>query len=198
MKQLTWPYYFLAEWIKGALLAVHAVGLRARYRSQGVRVARHALVRREAGCFLTLDRGVSIGHGSLLLSGRDTVAGSPCGHLVVGADTAINEYCNVRATGAAITIGKHCLIAQFVSLVGVGHGIHRSELICAQRWAYAKSGITIGDDVWIGASATVLPGVHVGTGAVIGAGAVVTRNVPAYEVWAGVPAVKIGVRPAGE
>ena len=52
----------------------------------------------------------------------------------------------------------------------------------------------IGDDVWIGAGAAVLPGSRVGTGAVIGANSVVTTEIPAHEIWAGVPARKIGER----
>lgn len=54
--------------------------------------------------------------------------------------------------------------------------------------------VVIGDDVWIGRSAIVLPGVQVATGAVIGAGAVVTRNVPAYSIVAGNPARLIRYR----
>ena len=56
------------------------------------------------------------------------------------------------------------------------------------------NGIEIGDDVWIGAGAVITPGVMVGRGAVIGANSVVTHHVPEYEVWAGVPARKIGER----
>ncbi|MEO7067511.1 MAG: DapH/DapD/GlmU-related protein [Rhodanobacter sp.] len=54
----------------------------------------------------------------------------------------------------------------------------------------------IGDGVWIGAHAVILRGVQIGDCAVVAAGAVVTRNVPAREIWGGVPARRIGVRPA--
>ena len=53
----------------------------------------------------------------------------------------------------------------------------------------SRNKIQIGDDVWIGAHATVLPGVTIGTGSVIAAGAVVTSNIPEYAIAAGVPAV---------
>jgi acetyltransferase-like isoleucine patch superfamily enzyme len=53
----------------------------------------------------------------------------------------------------------------------------------------------VGRNAFVGTNAVVLPGVQVGDGAVIGAGAVVTRDVPEYEIWAGVPARQIGVRP---
>jgi acetyltransferase-like isoleucine patch superfamily enzyme len=56
-------------------------------------------------------------------------------------------------------------------------------------------GIKIEDGVWIGANVVVLDGVKIGLGAIIGAGAVVTKSVPSLEIWAGVPAKKIGERP---
>jgi len=58
-----------------------------------------------------------------------------------------------------------------------------------------ESEITIGSDVWLGCHVVVLKGVCIGDGAVVGAGAVVTKSVPEGEIWAGVPAVKIGTRP---
>jgi acetyltransferase-like isoleucine patch superfamily enzyme len=57
--------------------------------------------------------------------------------------------------------------------------------------------VLIGDDVWIGAGAVLLPGARVGNGAVIAAGAVVNATVPEYEIWGGVPARRIGERKSG-
>ena len=57
------------------------------------------------------------------------------------------------------------------------------------------SPLTIGRDVWIGANVVVMPGIHIGDGAIIGAGSVVTKSIGAYEIWGGVPAKKIGIRP---
>ena len=48
--------------------------------------------------------------------------------------------------------------------------------------------IVIGDDVWIGSRSLIMKGVHIGNGAIIGAGSVVTKDVPPYEIWAGNPA----------
>jgi acetyltransferase-like isoleucine patch superfamily enzyme len=57
-----------------------------------------------------------------------------------------------------------------------------------QPWDTRRTGVTIGDDVWIGTHTTILPGVTIGSGCVIGAGAVVSSNIPEYAVAAGVPA----------
>ena len=50
-------------------------------------------------------------------------------------------------------------------------------------------------DVWIGANVVVMPGIHIGDGAIIGADSVVTKSIGAYEIWGGVPAKKLGIRP---
>jgi len=79
------------------------------------------------------------------------------------------------------------MIAHKVNLITAGHPVEpdrRRELITAEP-------ITIETNVWIGAAATILPGVRIGAGAVVAAGAVVTHEVPAATLVAGVPAVVI-------
>ena len=113
---------------------------------------------------------------------------------MIGESTWIGEYNNVRALGAEIRIGSHCLISQFVSLIATGHEYrNRGVRIQEQGVSFAR-GLTIGDDVWIGAGASVLPGVKVGDGAVMASGAVVMRNVPRFSIVAGVPAEVMGKR----
>ena len=77
---------------------------------------------------------------------------------------------------------------------------HDHEIAPIGRWqggAGREGPIVVGDDAWVGANAVVLRGVTIGRGAIVGAGAVVSRSVPPYEIWAGVPARKIGTRPTG-
>jgi maltose O-acetyltransferase len=76
-----------------------------------------------------------------------------------------------------------------VSIIGTNHLV--DELAVPVRmaaWDRSRREVCIGNDVWIGAGATVLPGVRIGDGGVIGAGAVVTTDVPASAIVAGVPA----------
>ena len=75
---------------------------------------------------------------------------------------------------------------------GRDHGILPDKLIRTQPYTHAP--VTIGDDVWIGASAVVLKGFSIGNGAVIGAGAIVTKPIPPNAIAVGNPARVIGYR----
>lgn len=109
--------------------------------------------------------------------------------LVVGKHTYIGENNNIRLADATIRIGDHCMISQQVSLISTNHLIPGKDKITAQSGLdYNKAGITIGNDVWIGCNCVVLPGVSIGDGAVIGAGSVVTSNIPEYSIAVGNPA----------
>jgi acetyltransferase-like isoleucine patch superfamily enzyme len=119
----------------------------------------------------------------------------PVENIKIGAGTRINRYCNFRFKQGCITIGSNVLLAQFVTLVAHTYHYRDASRPITEQGMYAKD-VVIEDDVWIGANVTVMPGVRIGKGAVIGANAVVTQSVPAYEVWAGVPATKIGQRQA--
>jgi acetyltransferase-like isoleucine patch superfamily enzyme len=140
---------------------------------------------------LTLGRGASLGHGTV-------VAVKPGAHgpgaLHVGKGTYVGESNNLRSEGAEIRIGEQCLISQFVSLIASGHGYERRDLRIVEQPVPAKLGVTIGDDVWIGCNAVVLPGVSIGAGAVVAAGAIVTRDVAPYCIVAGSPARVVGER----
>lgn len=99
-----------------------------------------------------------------------------------GSRVDVGENVIIRG-GGGISIGNDVLIAAGAALVSQGHPI------CPPRWGCNVSKpISIGNEVWIGAHAVVLPGVTIGDGAVVAAGAVVSRDVPSYAVVAGVPA----------
>jgi acetyltransferase-like isoleucine patch superfamily enzyme len=117
-------------------------------------------------------------------------------------DIVIGEHCyfnpgTVLYSGNGITMGSYVLLAAGVMLMPTNHASGRRDLpIRHQGFAESKGGIVIGDDVWIGANAVVLDGARIGKGAIIGAGSVVKGEVPPYEIWGGIPARKIGERPA--
>jgi acetyltransferase-like isoleucine patch superfamily enzyme len=181
------------RWLKSVLLRLRQdIDLdlrRQQWWARGVSVAPTAVIRLGPNAVLEIGEGASIGHQSILdLTPDPRLDASARPFLKIGRHTAINEFNNIRAGNAPVTIGDGCLISQFVSIIDANHGIVRDVCIRDQPHELATAGVRIGDDVWIGTQAVILPGVRIDTGAVIAAGAVVTRDVPAYAVVAGVPA----------
>ena len=103
-------------------------------------------------------------------------------NITVGKNVFVNSGCCFQDQGG-IEIGDNVLIGQQVVLATLNH-----DLSPKKRANMTPAPIKIGNDVWIGAHATVLAGVSVGDGAVVAAGAVVTKDVPANTVVGGVPA----------
>ena len=135
---------------------------------------------------------VRVERGSIFCLGDDN---NGYGSIRVEEGTWIGQYNNIRTSDDAhIVIGRRCLVSQFCSIIGANHGIARDRYIQDQPTSKDRCGVTIGDDVWLGAGCSILPGVTLATGAVIGANSVVTRHVGEYEIWGGVPAVQIGER----
>lgn len=148
-------------------------GLQGVHVGPGARVSPHAQVRgaHSVGS-ATLGRGVVFGEGSYIGSG-----------LVMSG--RIGRWCSI---GHDVLIGpsEHDPDAVTTSPVlararGLGTAAAEREVLPPE----------IGDEVWIGAKVVVLRGVRIGHGAVVGAGAVVTRDIPPREVWAGVPARRL-------
>ncbi|GAA2794455.1 acyltransferase [Kribbella solani] len=105
------------------------------------------------------------------------------GKIVLGPDSTINPFSVVRG---AVTIGDGVRIGAHTSLLAFNHGTAPGQPIFKQP--HTARGITIGDDVWIGSNVTILDGVTVGPHTIIGAGAIVTKDIPANSVAAGNPA----------
>jgi len=101
-----------------------------------------------------------------------------------------------------ITIGKFCSISEEVGMLGGGEHHYwypttfpfKVLMNCPDKEIYTKGEIVIGNDVWLGHSAMILSGVTIGDGAVVGARAVVTKDVPPYAIVAGNPAKLIKYR----
>lgn len=114
--------------------------------------------------------------------------------LHIGKNTYIGELNNIRASGGHIIIGNNCLISQHITMVASGHNFRKGTLIVNQGWNVDKRNIIIEDDVWIGANSVILPGITIKQGAIIGAGSVVTKDVPPFAIVAGNPAQIIKYR----
>jgi acetyltransferase-like isoleucine patch superfamily enzyme len=135
-------------------------------------------------------RGVQIGPGTLVMHGavlhvynfRDL----PNAGIWIGRNSLIGEYTVVRGQGG-VTIGDRVYTSPLVQIVAVNHVFDDPSRSFTEQGITAQ-GISIADDVWIGSGAVVCDGVRIGRGAVVAAGAVVTEDVPAHTVVAGVPA----------
>lgn len=105
-------------------------------------------------------------------------------HTRIGAGTFLNYNC-VLLDVADITIGEHCQLAPGVQLLTAWHPL---EVEPRRAGWEGGSPIVLGDNVWLGANTLVLPGVTIGDNTVVGAGSVVTRDLPANVVALGNPA----------
>ena len=104
------------------------------------------------------------------------------GSLTIGENTFVNGA--MISSSAKVQIGSNCLIGpQTIIMDSNFHGIGATDTTEGE-----SAPITIEDKVWLGTRTMVLKGVHIGEGAIVAAGAVVTKNVPAYTIVAGVPA----------
>ena len=133
---------------------------------------------------------VQIGEHSILQDNIYIRAGVN-GRVILGKGCMVNSFCRFFGHGG-IEIGEHTQIGPGVTLTTTGHNYLENDM----SEEFAK--ITLGKRVWLGANVTILPGVTIGDNTVIGAGSVVTKNLPSDCVAVGVPArVVKTIKPAG-
>lgn len=106
-------------------------------------------------------------------------------NITVGKNVFFNTGCSFQDRGG-ISIGDGTMIGMNVTIATLNHGLPLET-----RNVTYPSPVIIGDNVWIGSNATILPGVTIGDNSVVAAGAVVTKDVPANTVVAGVPAKEL-------
>ena len=157
-----------------------------------------------------------ISNGKKIQVGRYVIINAGFGEISFSSGVSINNYCYLTADceGGYIRIGDRSHIDVFSALHGQGGisignncAIASGVVIYSQSNQYKDDNsldiidqpivfesVVIESGVWIGANATILPGIKIGCGAIVGAGALVNKNVTAYEIVAGVPARTIGKR----
>lgn len=118
-------------------------------------------------------------------------------NIEIGDDVYIGERACFQSSYGKIIIGNHVMFGPGVHIHGGNHKVH--DIGCYMKHAPEKKFgddgiITVEDDVWIGANAIILSNVTIGKGSVIGAGAVVTKDIPPYTIYTGVPSAKLRPR----
>lgn len=132
--------------------------------------------------FGSCGKNVNIEQGAFFHSGR---------HITIGDNSAIGI--NAVLSGK-IMIGKDVMMGRDVIMRTINHRFSSCDIPMNQQGFEPEEPISIGDDVWIGDRVIVLAGVNVGKGSILGAGAVVTKDVPEYAIMGGVPAKVIKYR----
>jgi galactoside O-acetyltransferase len=141
-------------------------------------------------------KNIELGNSIIFAQENRLFAESPNGqsHISIGNGVTFNVNVMVNAdTMGEIVIGDDCMIGPNTVFRSANHEFSDPSIPIRQQ-GHRKGFILIGSGVWIGANCVILPDVHIGKGAVIAAGAVVTKDVQDFEIVAGVPAKKIGIR----
>lgn len=130
--------------------------------------------------------------GGVLIIGQNTSIDRLCEIIIekdsilrIGDNVFIGSHANIRVTGEMV-IGNDCRIAQFVSFINGNYGFVKKDLLIRNQ-RYEKGFLLIEDDVWIGVGSIILPNTTICKGVVVGAGAVISKDVPKYSVVVGNP-----------
>jgi galactoside O-acetyltransferase len=115
----------------------------------------------------------------------------------VGKYVHICSFCHINIGGGEVILGDYAGCSSGVKILGGSNkaeGISMSAAAPKDMQIVERSKTIIGPYAFVGTNAVIMYGINIGEGAVIAAGAVVTKDVPPYEVWAGVPAIKVNTR----
>lgn len=133
---------------------------------------------------LRIGRSVSIGaYSQIIVSASFKNLGE---YIHIGNNVGIGQFASLGGSGG-LTIGDNCIIGQYFSCHPENHNYDDPDVLIKNQGT-TRAAIKIGEDCWIGAKATILAGVEIGPHSIIAAGAVVTKNMPAYSIIGGVPA----------
>jgi acetyltransferase-like isoleucine patch superfamily enzyme len=216
------PRYILEQTIMtllGGLPSLLGVGLRGIFykailKADGLPIIEHgvrllspanirlgAKVYLDSGVYLNaLPAGITIGEGTSLMHGAIfhtfNYRGLPDAGITVGRNCFFGEYTCIRGQGG-VTIGDGVYTGTQVQIAAVNHVYSDPDRFIKDQGITAE-GIVIEDDVWLGSNAVVVDGVTIGKGSIIGAGAVVTKDLPPYSIAVGVPAKVVKDRRTAE
>jgi len=183
--------------------------LTPRYALLGVRYLRRRLFTRAgwrwgtrgplflgSGLELQVGRRGRIEFGRFVWLGHGTKIRCHEGVVEIGDKTVLGQECTISAY-EQVRIGEQCVIADRAMFIDFDHGVVEVERPIRQQGIYTRP-VEVGSNVWIGYGACILRGVSVGDNSIVGTNSVVTKDVPANAVVAGVPARIVRMREAPE
>lgn len=202
----TWPVGRLATWCATCFVPPDRgrsclawfnrrgyVSLKATIHGKDVRLNNNVFIGDRVVLYQDQDGGsIELGKG-VHLYGDTHLQTAQRGRITIGAHTHIQPRCQFTACLAPIEIGIGVHIATGCAFYPYDHGVAPNELIGKQP-LQTKGGILVEDDAWLGYGVIVLSGVRIGKGAVVGAGSVVTRDIPERAIAVGSPARVIRLR----
>lgn len=156
-----------------------------RLKDSKIKYGKNVCIKPNVEIRLTDNAVLEIGNNVIIDNYAFLQLTKPAPHLIIEDYVGIGRH-NVIAVKGNVKIGRYTQIGPYCQINDQGHAFDRDKLIIEQHAII--EGVVIGEDCWIGSGVRILKGVTIGDGVVIGAGAVVTRNIPSYEIWAGVPA----------
>lgn len=155
-----------------------------------IKVGKGAIIRKGARLLVRKSGKIYIGCGSIIEF--SAVLDTCDGIIRIGRNSTVQIGCVLYGHGT-LTIGSGVRIAAGTKIIPANH-VYSDRNIPIYKQGVIADGITINDDVWIGANCVVTDGVVVGEGVVIGAGSLVSKSLHNYKIYAGVPAKMIGER----
>ena len=150
-----------------------------------IKIGKNSTIKYSSEFKLTGGAKLVIGSNCTIKENSYFLLTKPNPYLQIGDYVGIGRNCYI-AIKDHLEIGSYTRIGPNVTILDQDHTYEKSDLIMNQHADIQK--VKIGKDVWIGANAIVLKGITIGDGAILGAGSVVTKDIPPYEIWAGVPA----------
>jgi carbonic anhydrase/acetyltransferase-like protein (isoleucine patch superfamily) len=184
---------FLLGRLSALRLKLHTALVRARVAALGAGSVVHAPATLYNPGVIRIGAGTVIREQAWLNGGR---AEGTKPVLLIGDGCYIGRFCHINAA-SGVTIEDRVLIADRVYISDIDHEYRKTELPVISQGICSKGPVLLKTGCWIGAGAVILPGVTVGRNSVVGANAVVTKDVPDYTVVGGIPARALKEIPRG-
>ena len=131
-----------------------------------------------------LSKAITFGRGTVIKA--FTIVQTHNGKISFGENCGVSNFNHISTVDADVTIGNNVRLGPNVTILGSGRIFSKKNVPIVEQ-GYTHKGVTIGNDVLIGAGAIILDGCNISDGAVIGAGSIVDKDVPPYSIAFGAP-----------